>query len=69
MGQDGWSAASTAARTWQLARWSLTTPQACIPAYTVVGPTNRKPAFFSRLDSAADSGVDGNQSAVETGTV
>ena len=40
---DGRSS-STAARTKQLARWSLTTPQACMAAYAVVGPTNRKPA-------------------------
>ena len=32
-------------------------PHACIAAYAVVGPTKRKPRFFSSFDSAFDSGV------------
>ena len=47
----------------------MTTPQACIPAYTVVGPTKRKPAFFRRLESAVDSGVEACQSAWLAGTL
>ena len=37
----------------------MTTPQACIAAYAVVGPTNRKPARRSAFESAVDSGVVG----------
>jgi hypothetical protein len=37
-------------------------------AWTVVGPTKRKPAFLSRFESAVDSGVDEDQSACVLGT-
>ena len=37
--------------------WSSTIPVACINAYAVVGPTNRKPRRFSSLAIAVDSGV------------
>ncbi len=43
-------------------------PHACIAAQTVVGPTKRKPAAFSRFDSSFDSGVWESQSAVLRGT-
>jgi len=58
---------STASRTQQLARWSFTTPHACIAAQTVVGPTKRKPAAFSRLESSFDAGVCASQSAALRG--
>ncbi|MDQ1645397.1 MAG: hypothetical protein QOJ50_1581, partial [Cryptosporangiaceae bacterium] len=32
-------------------------PVACISAYAVVGPTNRKPRRFSSFAMATDSGV------------
>jgi hypothetical protein len=40
-----------------VARWSLTTPHACIAAWTVVGPTNRNPSRRRSFESAVDSGV------------
>src|SRR5690606_17075044 len=43
--------------TWQAARWSSTMPVACIRAYAVVGPTNRKPRRLSSFAIATDSGV------------
>ena len=42
-------------------------PHACIAAQTVVGPTKRKPAAFSRFESAFDSAVCACQSAVVRG--
>jgi hypothetical protein len=41
----------------QSARWSFTSPAACISAYAVVGPTKRNPRRRSSLASASDSGV------------
>src|SRR4051812_34763020 len=41
----------------QLAKWSLTTPKACIAAYAVVGPTKRNPRLRRSFDDAVDSGV------------
>lgn len=38
-------------------RWVSTMPMASISANMVVGPTNLKPARFSALDSATDSGL------------
>ena len=49
--------ACTSSRTQQAARWSLTSPQACMSAYIVVGPTKANPRFFSSLASALDSGT------------
>ncbi|MCW2977622.1 MAG: hypothetical protein JWM06_2903 [Actinomycetia bacterium] len=57
----------TSLRTQQVVRWSLTRPQACMPAQSVVGPTKRKPAALRRFDSAFDSGVCACQSAVVRG--
>lgn len=48
--------------------WSFTRPQACMPAYTVVGPRNRNPSFFSSLARAADSGVLAGMSDSDCGT-
>src|SRR5204863_440005 len=39
------------------ARWSFTRPHACISAYSVVGPTKRKPWRLSSRASATVSGV------------
>ena len=39
----------TSSRTQHVARWSLTMPQACMPAHSVVGPTKRKPARLQPL--------------------
>ena len=58
---------STSSRTQQSARWSFTTPHACMAAYTVVGPTNRKPALRRSLASATDSGVAACHSVVARG--
>jgi hypothetical protein len=44
-------------RQWQLVRWSLTNPAACMKAYMIVGPTKVIPSFFSAALSASDSGV------------
>src|SRR6266545_3154370 len=57
----------SSARTKQPARWSSTTPHACIMAYTVVAPTNRKPRRLNSLASAADSGVDAGSARDEGG--
>src|SRR5690606_6637320 len=53
--------------TWQAARWSSTMPVACIRAYAVVGPTNRKPRRLSSFAIATDSGVVAGTSARLTG--
>ena len=58
---------SAAARAGQLARWSSTRPQACIRAYSVVGPTKWKSRRLSSRASAALSGVRGGTSAQVTG--
>ena len=50
-------ARSTAGRAAHPSRWSLTSPIACMNAYTVVGPTNRHPRRLSSRASAVDSGV------------
>ena len=47
-GRDG-ARRRQAAGTWQPSKWSSTSPQACISAYAVVGPTNRKPCLLERL--------------------
>src|SRR5690349_10201013 len=66
----GFQGASTAAwrpskcfRDGHDATWSLTRPQASIAAYTVVGPTKRKPAFLRALASAVASGTYAGTSA------
>ncbi len=53
--------------TWQSARWSSTSPHACIAAYIVVGPTNTKPWAFRALLSAVDSAVTAGTSASDVG--
>src|SRR4051794_41850876 len=53
---------SASARAGHPARWSLTTPTACISAYIVVGPTKAKPRRLSSLASAFDSGVEAGRS-------
>jgi hypothetical protein len=45
----------------------LTIPHACIAAQTVVGPTKRNPAAFSRFESSFDAGVCASQSPVVRG--
>ena len=45
----------------QPARWSLTMPVACIRAYAVVGPTNRKPLRFKLLRHRGRLGGDGRR--------
>ena len=47
---------SAAGREWHPSRWSLTSPMACMKAYTVVGPTKLQPRFFRSLDMAIDAG-------------
>ena len=51
------------AQTQQPSMWSSTSPQACISAYAVVGPTNLKPRFLSSFAIAVDSGVVAGTSA------
>src|SRR3954471_17667314 len=45
------------AGTQQPSTWSSTSPQACIAAYAVVGPTKAKPLAFSAFASPIDSRV------------
>src|SRR5688500_12977975 len=59
--------ASTAPRTAQPARWSLTSPHACISAYAVVGPTNVKSLRLSSLASAFDSALEDGTSPSRRG--
>ena len=45
--------------------WSLTTPIACINAYTVVGPTKRHPRRLRSFDSRTEAAVcDGSGTAL-----
>ena len=46
----------------QVTTWSSASPAACMNAYTVVGPTNRKPRRLRSLLSAVDCGVDDGSS-------
>jgi hypothetical protein len=43
------------ARHSQPSMWSLTSPIACMNAYTVVGPTKRQPRRLRSFDSATDA--------------
>src|SRR5690606_27979258 len=54
---------ATSPRVTQPSAWSLTSPIACMKAYTVVGPTKRQPSFLSSFEIAIDS------ADVETGSV